>query len=631
MAVTQYVGSRYVPIFADPAEWSSTKAYEPLTIVLHQGNSFTSKRFVPVGVDITNTDFWAETGNYNAQVEQYRREVSAFDGRITSVEEATADLSQAVEAVTKSLENHLYVHELGAGGSCYIIEYNGVFICYDVAATTSNEATLRAALRGVLTNNKLSAVICSHFHYDHSGKPNVIAEFCDDQTEAFMQMPPTEINGDYEYFMERLALFTAAFPNAQVPVNNSVHTYGDIMVRLFNTLTVNRGVYDITPHNASADFLGNASGLNNYSLIAEFVTPNGSYCNTGDAESVAQELNAQFMKSVDVLHNPHHVSNFTGYIQFFTNASPKLLETVAGVSSVFAMRRRFVNAIVERLGVDLIVTNEAPFTIDIYKGTVSHDAAYWASPTVPVSVNGNHLDYYTFVASSYFNRNPWYLFELTPAALVNFIQYTGIKGRYHLSTSTSGLDHVEAAYLFGELLYPDAAWLGITMKDEHTLPDNVYLDFEIDKAGITFSRARDSQRGALFKVSYLFVSSTSYVTRYFIEGAYSRNIGDSLTFADTSNTMVIPTGELRYLYNTTNQMCVTVIDTNDTQHIVPVFRINSSPNSVSNKMEGMLLLSTTRDLVVARVTTTGSISAFKFHLNGDASETLHVGGYTILG
>lgn len=90
MAVTQYIGSRYVPIFADPIAWSSTKTYEPLTIVLHQGNSFTSKQFVPVGIDITNTDFWAETGNYNAQVEQYRQEVNSFDGRITNTENTVA-------------------------------------------------------------------------------------------------------------------------------------------------------------------------------------------------------------------------------------------------------------------------------------------------------------------------------------------------------------------------------------------------------------------------------------------------------------------------------------------------------------------------------------------------------------
>lgn len=77
MAVTQYIGSRYVPLFADPAEWSSEKSYEPLTIVLHEGNSYTSKQAVPVGVDIGNGKYWVETGNYNQQVEQYRRETAA--------------------------------------------------------------------------------------------------------------------------------------------------------------------------------------------------------------------------------------------------------------------------------------------------------------------------------------------------------------------------------------------------------------------------------------------------------------------------------------------------------------------------------------------------------------------------
>lgn len=84
MATTQYIGARYVPLFAEPAEWDSTKQYEPLTIVLHEGNSYTSKQYVPVGIEITNDKFWALTGNYNAQVEQYRRDVQAFDGRISA-------------------------------------------------------------------------------------------------------------------------------------------------------------------------------------------------------------------------------------------------------------------------------------------------------------------------------------------------------------------------------------------------------------------------------------------------------------------------------------------------------------------------------------------------------------------
>lgn len=69
MANTQYVGSRYVPVFADPLEWNSTRTYEPLTIVEHEGNSYTSAQYVPKGVDISNESFWKLTGNYNAQVD----------------------------------------------------------------------------------------------------------------------------------------------------------------------------------------------------------------------------------------------------------------------------------------------------------------------------------------------------------------------------------------------------------------------------------------------------------------------------------------------------------------------------------------------------------------------------------
>lgn len=93
--VRQYVGARYVPVFADPLEWSDTIGYEPLTVVLHEGNSYTSRQSVPVGIDIDNAMYWAETGNYNAQIEAYRQEVLAYDGRITANANAIAAETQA--------------------------------------------------------------------------------------------------------------------------------------------------------------------------------------------------------------------------------------------------------------------------------------------------------------------------------------------------------------------------------------------------------------------------------------------------------------------------------------------------------------------------------------------------------
>lgn len=73
-----------MPLFADPIDWDKTKTYEPLTIVYHQGNSYTSRQSVPAGVAITDTTYWALTGNYNAQIEQYRKETASKLSTVTT-------------------------------------------------------------------------------------------------------------------------------------------------------------------------------------------------------------------------------------------------------------------------------------------------------------------------------------------------------------------------------------------------------------------------------------------------------------------------------------------------------------------------------------------------------------------
>ena len=120
MAVREYVGARYVPLFADPIEWNDKRTYEPLTIVEHEGNSYTSRQFVPLGIDIANESFWALTGNYNAQVEQYRQEVLAFDGRIAKntkdIAKNTEDIA-AVKTVADNLESHVGTEFIVIGDS----------------------------------------------------------------------------------------------------------------------------------------------------------------------------------------------------------------------------------------------------------------------------------------------------------------------------------------------------------------------------------------------------------------------------------------------------------------------------------------------------------------------------------
>ena len=141
-----YTGARYVPLFADPAQWDNTKTYEPLTIVLNEGNSYTSKTFVPIGIDINNTDFWAQTGNYNAQVEAYRQEVvqvkedvSALNTKVNNIVQVNVkqfgavgdgitDDTSAINAAIQSLDPQLGGTVLLTG--THLIKGTGAYLIF---------------------------------------------------------------------------------------------------------------------------------------------------------------------------------------------------------------------------------------------------------------------------------------------------------------------------------------------------------------------------------------------------------------------------------------------------------------------------------------------------------------------
>lgn len=78
-----YIGARYVPLLV--GDWDTTKQteYEPLTVVQYQGNSYTSRTYVPKNIDITNTEYWVVTGNYNAQIEAYRKETRSVSDKLS--------------------------------------------------------------------------------------------------------------------------------------------------------------------------------------------------------------------------------------------------------------------------------------------------------------------------------------------------------------------------------------------------------------------------------------------------------------------------------------------------------------------------------------------------------------------
>ena len=60
----KYIGSRYVPIFADPIVWDSTSDYDALTVVQDSdAHVYLSGRPVPPGIELSNTEYWVQVSN----------------------------------------------------------------------------------------------------------------------------------------------------------------------------------------------------------------------------------------------------------------------------------------------------------------------------------------------------------------------------------------------------------------------------------------------------------------------------------------------------------------------------------------------------------------------------------------
>ena len=158
MSVREYIGARYVPLFADPIQWDNTKTYEPLTIVYHQGNSYTSRQAVPTGVAITNDEYWALTGNYNAQIEAYRQEVQQFSGDINDLQDAlpiaSFDENNTVNDALTSLGTSISDLDTAIDNRIDAIEANG---WVTTARLDSNAVTTAKIDDGSVTTAKLAS------------------------------------------------------------------------------------------------------------------------------------------------------------------------------------------------------------------------------------------------------------------------------------------------------------------------------------------------------------------------------------------------------------------------------------------------------------------------------------------
>ena len=105
MAVREYVGARYVPIFSDVngGVWDNTHAYEPLTIVKYGNDYYTSRKPVPVGVAITNTQYWVLTGEYNGAIASLQQDIQDLDERVDWLQDG-GDIIAVSDNIAKNLK-----------------------------------------------------------------------------------------------------------------------------------------------------------------------------------------------------------------------------------------------------------------------------------------------------------------------------------------------------------------------------------------------------------------------------------------------------------------------------------------------------------------------------------------------
>lgn len=94
MALKKFIGARYAPEFA--GAWSNAKQYAALSVVYADNRSYVSRKTVPAGTPISNTEFWIQSSDWNAQVAEYNLKVEEYNANVEQYNRNVQDYSAAV-------------------------------------------------------------------------------------------------------------------------------------------------------------------------------------------------------------------------------------------------------------------------------------------------------------------------------------------------------------------------------------------------------------------------------------------------------------------------------------------------------------------------------------------------------
>lgn len=95
MAIKKYIGARYAPKFM--GAWDKASEYAALSVVYTSEQSYVSRKTVPANTEITNTEFWIKSADWNAQVAEYNQNVEQYQANVERYNQNVETYTQNVE------------------------------------------------------------------------------------------------------------------------------------------------------------------------------------------------------------------------------------------------------------------------------------------------------------------------------------------------------------------------------------------------------------------------------------------------------------------------------------------------------------------------------------------------------
>lgn len=300
----QYVGARYVPKIM--GEWNKALQYEALSVVTYMGNSFTSKVPVPANsIEINNTDYWVNTGNYNEQVTEYENNVRLYK---TETDNAIAKLNTGLNNTNTLLNDYKNT----TNNALDLLNSHDAIIISDSYGVTSvvGKKNWVTALKSAIVD-KYNSTVYTSTHGSRGFVPNnIVPESFLDSLKEFDslsniqknkikyiivcggandgKLPTDNIISNMEIFMNYVK---ANYPNATCYVGMIAYTSfaHDIY---YNALPAYKSISEL-----GGVYLNGSENILRYNmLLADNVHPN----TTGCEELSKYLINAFFTGSCDV-------------------------------------------------------------------------------------------------------------------------------------------------------------------------------------------------------------------------------------------------------------------------------------------------------------------------------------------